>query len=130
MRDVRGYAYAVIDDHALLPFRCADGPRPLDRARLPADASPTRHRLLRAHGPQPPEGLLDVDEDLATEECLGLREAFEELEASTRLVRVSFTADAENGVHAVHRGHLHLEPDRTFTWPCRERLPVAPVQVE
>lgn len=53
VRDVRGYEYAVINDHALFPFRYADRPRPLDRARLPANASPTRHRLFRAHGPQP-----------------------------------------------------------------------------
>lgn len=84
VRDVRGYEYAVINDHALFPFRYADRRRPLDRARLPANASPTRHRLFRAHGPQPPEGLFDVDEDLATEEYLGLHEAFEELGASTR----------------------------------------------
>lgn len=130
VRDVRGYEYAVINDHALFPFRYADRPRPLDRARLPANASPTRHRLLGAHGPQPPEGLFDVDEDLATEEYLGLHDAFEELGASTRLVCVFFTADAENGIHAIHWGDAHLEPDRTFTWPYRERLPVAPVQLE
>jgi hypothetical protein len=104
VRDVRGYEYAVINDHALFPFRYADRPRPLDRARLPANASPTRHRLLRAHGPQPPGGLFDVDEDLVTEEYLGLRETFEELGASTRLVCVFFTADAENDIHAIHWG--------------------------
>ncbi|MGW2615807.1 hypothetical protein [Streptomyces sp. NPDC001500] len=129
VRDVRGYEYAVINDHALFPFRYADRPRPLDRARLPANASPTRHRLLRAHGPQPAEGLFDVDEDLATEEYLGLHEVFEELGAATRLVCVFFTADAENGIHAIHWGDAHLEPDRTFTWPHREQLPVAPVRL-
>ncbi|NEE10148.1 hypothetical protein G3M58_27325, partial [Streptomyces sp. SID7499] len=88
VRDVRGYEYAVINDHALFPFRYADRPRPLDRARLPANASPTRQRLFRAHGPQSPEGLFEVDDDLVTEEYLGLHEAFEELGASTRLVCV------------------------------------------
>ncbi|MFF9300504.1 hypothetical protein [Streptomyces sp. NPDC014764] len=130
VRDVRGYEYAVINDHALFPYRYSDRPRPLDRARLPANASPTRHRLLRAHGPQPPEALFDVDEDLATEEYLGLHEAFEELGACTRLVCVFFTADVKNGIHAIHWGDAHLEPDRTFTWPYREQLPIAPVQVE
>ncbi|MFE2392216.1 hypothetical protein ACFXC0_26170 [Streptomyces althioticus] len=129
VRDVRGYEYAVINDHALFPFRYADRPRPLDRARLPANASPTRQRLFRAHGPQSPEGLFEVD-DLVTEEYLGLHEAFEELGASTRLVCVFFTADAENGIHAIHWGDAHLEPDRTFTWPYREQLPVAPTQME
>jgi hypothetical protein len=123
VRDVRGYEYAVINDYALFPFRYADRPRPLDRVRLPANASPTRHRLFRAHGPQPPEGLFDVDEGLATEEYLGLHEAFEDLGASTRLVCVFFTADVENGIHAIHWGDAHLEPDRTFTWPYRERWP-------
>ncbi|MFP1663284.1 hypothetical protein ACLCDR_17745 [Streptomyces cavourensis] len=130
VRDVRGYEYAVINDHALFPFRYGDRPKPLDRARLPANASPTRHRLFRAHGPQPPEGLFDVGEDLATEEYLGLHEAFEELGSSTRLVCVFFTADAENGIHAIHWGDAHLEPDRTFTWPYREQLHVAPMQLE
>ncbi|MFF9666439.1 hypothetical protein ACF1FY_30645 [Streptomyces althioticus] len=130
VRDVRGYEYAVINDHALFPFRYADRPRPLDRARLPADASPTRQRLFRAHGPQSPEGLFEVDDDLVTEEYLGLHEAFEELGASTRLVCVFFTADAENGIHAIHWGDARLEPDRTFTWPYKEQFPVAPAQME
>ncbi|MFF8452476.1 hypothetical protein ACF06Q_32990 [Streptomyces leeuwenhoekii] len=130
VRDVRGYEYAVINDHALFPFRYADRPRALDRARLPANASPTRQRLFRAHGPQSPEGLFEVDDDLVTEEYLGLHEAFEELGASTRLVCVFFTADAENGIHAIHWGDAHLEPDRTFTWPYKEQLPVAPAQME
>ncbi|MEU8562757.1 hypothetical protein AB0C45_14880 [Streptomyces cyaneofuscatus] len=130
VRDVRGYEYAVINDHALFPFRYADRPRPLDRARLPANASPTRQRLFRAHGPQSPEGLFEVDDDLVTEEYLGLHEAFEGLGASIRLVCVFFTADAENGIHAIHWGDAHLEPDRTFTWPYKEQLPVAPAQME
>ncbi|MEV7752595.1 hypothetical protein [Streptomyces griseofuscus] len=130
VRDVRGYEYAVIHDHALLPFRYADKPRPLDRARLPSNASPTRRRLFRAHGPQQPEGLFDLDDGLATEEYLGLHEAFEELGASTKLICVFFTADAENGIHAIHWGEAHLEPDRTFTWPYKEQLPVAPVPLE
>lgn len=66
----------------------------------------------------------------STEEYLGLHEAFEELGASTRLVCVFFTAGAENGIHAIHWGDAHLEPDRTFTWPYREQLPVAPVPLE
>jgi hypothetical protein len=130
VRDVRGYEYAVINDHALFPYRYADRPRSLDRARLPANASPTRQRLFRAHGPQSPEGLFEVDDDLVTEEYLGLHEAFEELGASTRLVCVFFTADAENGIHAIHWGDARLEPDRTFTWPYKEQLLVAPAQME
>ncbi|MGA5442727.1 hypothetical protein ACPCKW_24855 [Streptomyces griseoincarnatus] len=130
VRDVRGYEYAVINDHALFPYRYADKPRPLDRARLPANASPTRQRLFRAHGPQSPDGLFEVDDDLVTEEYLGLHDAFKELGASTRLVCVFFTADAENGIHAIHWGDARLEPDRTFTWPYKEQLPVAPAQME
>ncbi|MGQ4442467.1 hypothetical protein ACN6LI_008365 [Streptomyces violaceoruber] len=130
VRDVRGYEYAVIHDHALFPFRYADKPKPLDRARLPANVSPTRRRLFRAHGPQGPDALFDVDGTVATEEYLGLQEAFEELGASTRLVCVFFTADAENGIHAIHWGEAHLEPDRTFTWLYKEQLPVAPVPLE
>ncbi|WP_346153062.1 hypothetical protein [Streptomyces labedae] len=130
VRDVRGYEYAVINGHALFPFRYADRPRPVDRARLPANVSPTRRRLFQAHGPQSPDGLFEVDGGLATEEYLGLHEAFEELGASTRLVCVFFTADAEKGIHAIHWGEAHLEPDRTFTWPHRQQLPVAPVPIE
>ncbi|MFE5665921.1 hypothetical protein ACFQ7W_18535 [Streptomyces niveus] len=130
VRDVRGYEYAVINDHAFFPFRYADRPSPLDRARLPSNASPTRRRLFRAHGPQPPEGLFDLDDDLATDEYLGLHEAFEELGAATKLVCVFFTADAENGVHAIHWGEARLEPDRTFTWQHNEQFPVARVPLE
>ncbi|NJQ15106.1 hypothetical protein HCN52_09130 [Streptomyces bohaiensis] len=126
VRDVRGYEYAVINDHALFPLRYAAGPKPLDRARLPANASPTRRRLFRAHGPQPPAGLFEID-DVATEQYLGDREAFEELGAATKLVCVFFTADVNGGVHAIHWGEAHLEPDRTFTWLHREELPLAPV---
>ncbi|MGW5096018.1 hypothetical protein ACWEQ1_15005 [Streptomyces nodosus] len=125
-----GYEYAVINDHALFPFRYADKPRPLDRARLSSNASPTRRRLFRAHGSQSPDGLFEVDSGLATEEYLGLHEAFEELGASTRLVCAFFTTDAENGIHVIHWGEARLEPDRTFTWPYREQLPVATVLLE
>ncbi|MGX4691570.1 hypothetical protein [Streptomyces sp. JNUCC 63] len=127
VRDVRGYEYAVINEHALFPYRYADRPKPLDRARLPSNASPTRRRLFRAHGPQSPEGLFELDDDLTTEEYLELHEAFEELGASTKLVCVFFTADVEGGIHVIHWGEAHLEPDRTFTWPYSEQLPVAPV---
>ncbi|MEU8031887.1 hypothetical protein AB0C13_25125 [Streptomyces sp. NPDC049099] len=130
VRDVRGYEYAVINGHALFPFRYADKPKPLERARLPSNASPTRRRLFRAHGPQPSEGLFDLDDGLVTEEYLGLHEAFEELGASTKLICVFFTADAENGIHAIHWGEAHLEPDRTFQWLYKEQLPVAPVPLE
>ncbi|GHF68023.1 hypothetical protein [Streptomyces thermodiastaticus] len=127
VRDIRGYEYAVINEHVLFPYRYADKPRPLECARLPADTSPTRRRLFRAHGPQEPDGLFEVDAGLATEEYLGLHEAFEELGASTELVCVFFTADAENGIHLIHWGQARLEPDRTFTWLHKEQLPVAPV---
>ncbi|GAA1016973.1 MULTISPECIES: hypothetical protein [Streptomyces] len=130
VRDVRGYEYAVINDHALFPFKYANRPRPLIHARLPANASPTRRRLFHAHGPQAQDGLFDVDDDLATEEYLGLRETFEELGRSTKLVCVFFTADAENGIHVIHWGEARLEPDRTFTWLHKEQLPVAPVPLE
>nr|WSX22275.1 hypothetical protein OG690_22200 [Streptomyces tubercidicus] len=130
VRNVRGYEYAVINDHALFPFRYADRPRHLDRARLPSNASPTRRRLFSAHGPQAPAGLFDLDDDLLTEEYLELHEAFEELGASTKLVCVFFTAAVETGVHVIHWGDAHLEPDRTFTWHHSEQLPVAPQPLE
>ncbi len=126
VRDVRGYEYAVINDHALFPFKYADRPRPLERARLASNASPTRRRMLLGHGPQHPEGLFPLDEDLTTEEYEELHQTFEELGASTKLVCVFFTADPENGIHAIHWGEALLQPDRTFTWPYSERLPVAP----
>ncbi|WP_307127245.1 hypothetical protein [Streptomyces sp. B1I3] len=125
VRDVRGYEYAVINDHALFPYRYADQPRPLDRARLASNTSPTRRRLFRAHGPEPADALFELDDDLTTEDYLELHEAFEELGASTKLVCVFFTADPENGIHAIHWGDARLEPDRTFTWPNKEQLPVA-----
>ncbi|MEU5773031.1 hypothetical protein ABZ819_06950 [Streptomyces venezuelae] len=127
VRDVRGYEYAVIQEYALFPYRYADRLKPLDRARLPSNVSPTRRRLFRAHGPKSPEGLFELDDGLTTEEYIGVHEAFEELGASTKLVCVFFTADAENGIHAIHWGEAHLEPDRSFTWPHSEQLPVAPV---
>ncbi|WP_031510238.1 hypothetical protein [Streptomyces megasporus] len=130
VRDVRGYEYAVINEHALFPYRYADRLRPLDRARLPSNASPTRRRLFWAHGPQPPEGLFELDDNLTTEEYLELHEAFEELGASTKLVCVFFTADVESGIHVIHWGEAHLEPDRTFTWPYSEQLSVASVPLE
>lgn len=126
VRDVRGYEYAVINDHALFPFRYADRPRPIDQARLASNTSPTRRRLFRAHGPEPQDGLFELDDDLTTDDYLDLHEAFEELGASTKLVCVFYTADPESGIHAIHWGDAHLEPDRTFTWPYKEQLPVAP----
>ncbi|GAA3616649.1 hypothetical protein ACG5V6_04930 [Streptomyces chitinivorans] len=130
VREVFGYEYAVINDHALFPFRYADRPRPLDHARLPSKASLTRRRMLRAHGPEPRDALFDLDDDLTTEEYLALHEAFEELGASTRLVCVFFTAGVENGVHAIYWGQARLEPDRTFDWLRKEQLPVAPQPLE
>jgi hypothetical protein len=107
-------------------LKYADRPRPLDRARLPSDASATRRRLLRAHGLQAADALFKGD--LATEESLGLHGALEELRASTKLVCV-FTADVENGIHVSHWGEAHLEVDRTFTRPYREQMLVAPVSL-
>ncbi|MFF1955983.1 hypothetical protein ACFVWX_03120 [Streptomyces sp. NPDC058220] len=126
VRDVRGYEYAVVNDHALFPFKYADRPKPLDRARLASDASPTRRRMLLGHGPEPQEGLFPVDEDLTTQEYEELHETFEALGASTKLVCLFFTADPERGIHAIHWGDAHLEPDRTFTCLYSEQLPVAP----
>ncbi|WP_030546327.1 hypothetical protein [Streptomyces albus] len=130
VRNVRGYEYAVVNEHALFPYRYADRPRPLDRARLPANASPTRQRLFRAHGPRPQEGLFELDDDLTTAEYLELHEVYEELGAATKLVCVFFTADAESGIHVIHWGEARLEPDRTFTWLHHGQLPVAPVPLE
>lgn len=130
VRDVRGYEYAVINDHALFPFKYADCPRPLYRARLAANASPTRRRMLLGHGPQPQEGLFPLGDDLTTEEYEELHETFEALGASTKLVCVFFTADPESGIHAIHWGDAHLEPDRTFTWLYSEQIPVAPQPLE
>ncbi|MFE7673610.1 hypothetical protein ACFU5N_15510 [Streptomyces albidoflavus] len=125
VREVRGYEYAVVNDHALFPFKYADRPRPLGRARLPRDVSPTRRRMFQAHGPGSQDTLFDLDDDLATEEYRGMHEAFEELGASTKLVCLFFTADAESGIHVIHWGQAHLEPDRTFSWRWNEELPVA-----
>ncbi|MDG4859052.1 hypothetical protein P8605_12955 [Streptomyces sp. T-3] len=126
VREVLGYEYAVINDHALFPFKYADRPRPLDRARLPSKASPTRRRMFWAHGPNPQDGLFEIDDDMTTEEYQQLHEAFEELGASTKLVCLFFTADVESGIHAIDWGQARLEPDRTFTWIHSEELPVAP----
>ncbi|WP_367321803.1 hypothetical protein [Streptomyces sp. HUAS ZL42] len=130
VREVLGYEYAVINDHALFPFKYADKPRPLDRARLPAKASYTRRRMFRAHGPKARPALFDLDDDLTTEEYLQLHEAFEELGASTQLVCLFFTADVESGIHAIYWGQAHLEPDRTFDWLHSEQLPVATQPLE
>ncbi len=131
VRDVRGYEYAVINERALFPYRYADRPRPLAHARLPANTSATRQRLLTAHAPESKqEGLFEVGDDLTTEECRRLHEAFEELGDSTKLVCVFFTAHEESGIHVIHWGEAHLEPDRTFTWLYSEQLPVAPVPLE
>jgi hypothetical protein len=130
VRDIRGYSYALINDHALFPFKYASRPTPLDRARLAADVSSTRRRMLIGHGPDPQDGLFPLDEGLVTDEYEQLHEAFEELGATTKLVCVFFTADPERGVHAIHWGDAHLEPDRTFTWLHSERLPIAPLPLE
>ncbi|MFI6766937.1 hypothetical protein [Streptomyces sp. NPDC050355] len=130
VREVLGYEYPVINDHALFPFKYADRPRPLDRARLPTQASLTRRRMFRAHGPQARPALFDLDDSLTTEEYLQLHEAFEELGASTRLVCLFFTADVESGIHAIFWGQARLEPDRTFDWVHNEQLPVAPQPLE
>lgn len=130
VRDVRGYEYAVINDHALFPFKYADRPKPLERARLAANASPTRRRMLLGHGPEPQDGLFPLDDDLTTEEYEELHETFEALGASTKLVCLFFTADPENGIHVIHWGDAHLEADRTFTWFHSEQLQVAPQPLE
>ncbi|MEU4306567.1 hypothetical protein [Streptomyces rochei] len=130
VREVLGYEYAVINDHALFPFKYAARPRPLDRARLPSKTSATRRRMFRAHGPEPRDALFELDDDLTTGEYLQLHEAFEELGASTKLVCLFFTADVESGIHVIHWGQAHLEPDRTFDWLYSEQLPVAPQPLE
>ncbi|OON77715.1 hypothetical protein [Streptomyces tsukubensis] len=125
VRDVRGYEYAVVNDHALFPFKYADRPKPFERARLAANASPTRRRMLLSHGPDPQEGLFSLDDEYTTEKYEDLHETFEALGASTKLVCLIFTADPEGGIHVIHWGDAHLEPDRTFTWLHHEQLRVA-----
>ncbi|MBJ6635058.1 hypothetical protein [Streptomyces sp. I5] len=130
VRDLRGYEYAVINDHALFPFKYANRLKPLERARLAADASPTRRRMLLGHGPEPEDGLFPLDDEYTTEEYEGLRETFEALGASTKLVCLFFTADPEGGIHVIHWGDARLEPDRTFTWLYSEQLRVATQPLE
>ncbi|WP_415950590.1 hypothetical protein [Streptomyces sp. KLOTTS4A1] len=130
VRDVRGYEYAVIEDHALFPFKYANRPTPLERARLAADASPTRRRMLLSHGPEPQEGLFDLEGEFTSDEYEELHETFEALGAATKLVCLFFTADAESGIHAIHWGQARLEPDRTFAWLHSEQLPLAAPQIE
>ncbi|WP_405743459.1 hypothetical protein OG422_16060 [Streptomyces sp. NBC_01525] len=130
VRDVRGYEYAVVNECLLFPYKYANRSRPLARARLAADASPTRRRLLLAHGPQPDGELFPLGEEQKPEKYEELHETFEELGAATRLVCLFFTANAEDGIHAIHWGDARLEPNRTFTWLHGEQLPVAPPCVE
>ncbi|MFE7395992.1 hypothetical protein [Streptomyces sp. NPDC057557] len=122
VRELRGYAYAVINGHALFPFRYADRAVPLDRARLRANVSPQRRRMLTAHGPEAPEGLFPLDDILTTDAYQELHEAFEELGRTTKLVSVFFTSAWEDGVHAIYWGDAHLDGDRTFIWSHVEPL--------
>ncbi|MFB6627578.1 hypothetical protein ACFCWD_29310 [Streptomyces sp. NPDC056374] len=127
VRELRGYDFAVINGWALFPFKYSDRPIPLDRARLRADASAQRKRLLTAHGPDPDEGLFplqDVPTTIAYDE---IHQAFEELGRSTKLISVFFTAARSDGIHSFHWGEARLEDDRTFTWSHVEPLPPLPV---
>ncbi|MEV5179211.1 hypothetical protein AB0K88_05485 [Streptomyces werraensis] len=130
VRDLRGYEYAVINDHALFPFKYANRLKPLEQARLAADASPTRRRILLSHGPDPEDGLFPLNEEYTTEEYESLHETFEALGGSTKLVCLFFTADPEGGIHVIHWGDARLEPDRIFTWLHSEQLQVAPQSFE
>lgn len=122
VRELRGYAYAVLNGHALFPFRYADRPTPLSRARLRADVSPQRRRMLTAHGPEAPEGLFPLDDIPTTDEYDMLHEAYEELGRMTKLVSLFFTSSRTDGIHAIHWGDAHLDADRTFTWSHEEQL--------
>ncbi|MFE1902219.1 hypothetical protein ACFW96_00915 [Streptomyces gardneri] len=128
VRELRGYAFAVINGWALFPFKYSDRPIPLDRARLRADVSAQRKRLLTAHGPEPREALFPLEAVSTTPEYDKLHEAFEELGRSTKLVSVFFTAARGKGIHSIHWGEAHLEDDRTFTWSYVEPLPPRPAE--
>ncbi|MGW7293099.1 hypothetical protein ACWGIB_12040 [Streptomyces xiamenensis] len=52
-RDVRGYEYAVINEHALFPLKYGNRPCALHLARVASSASPTRRRLLCVGGTAP-----------------------------------------------------------------------------
>ncbi|MFJ9613668.1 hypothetical protein [Streptomyces noursei] len=80
--------------------------------------------MLLSRGPEPQDGLFPLDPEFTTEEYERLHETFEVLGAGTRLVSLFFTADPENGIHAIHWGDARLEPDRTFTWLHCEQLRV------
>ncbi|MEU1197633.1 hypothetical protein ABZ446_15550 [Streptomyces sp. NPDC005813] len=86
--------------------------------------------MLLGHGPQPQGRLFTLDDDRTTEGYEELCETFEALGASTGLVCLFFTADPENGIHAIHWGDARLEPDHTFTWLCSGRHRVAPRPLE
>lgn len=121
-RDLLGRPYPILNDHALFPFRYADHPMPLERARLKQAPSPHRRRLFTAHGPAEQEALFPMDDSLSTEAYEQLHAAFEQLGEVTKLVSVFFTSDVQSGIHTIHWGDARLEPDRTFSWAYQEAL--------
>jgi len=123
-RVLRGREFAVIVGHALFPLRYANRAQPLEKARLKSSASLQRRRLLTAHAPQQ-AALFDIDDDLTTDEYEELHRTYEELGATTKLVSVFFTSDVDAGIHQIWWGEATLEPDRTFSWAHKERLPVS-----
>ena len=85
--------------------------------------------LIKRDGPEPQAGLCPIDDELRTEEYEELHEIFEALGASTKHVGLLHGRPGERRPRHPW-GDAHLEPDRTFTWPYREQLPVAPVPLE
>ncbi|MER5636078.1 hypothetical protein ABT095_03900 [Kitasatospora sp. NPDC002227] len=124
VRVLGGRPYSILQGRALFPFRYANKPTPLGKARLRADVSQRKRRMLTAHSPEP-DTLFPVEELTTTKEYKELHEAFEELGQQTTLVSVFYTSDVTHGVHAIHWGEAHLEPDRTFSWLHSESLPTA-----
>jgi hypothetical protein len=55
---------------------------------------------------------------------------FEALGAVTKIGCLFFATGPENGIHTIHWGDAHLEPDRTFTRLCSEQLQLPPGSFE
>ncbi|WP_432105746.1 hypothetical protein [Streptomyces sp. bgisy091] len=115
----------IVADHVIYPIRYAKADVPVTAARL-RRATGLRADLIRRHGPQPRQGVLDLEfEEIEEQDA---HRDLEQLPPNVSLVLIAYACSMGNGVMRLEWGSAELRrEDRYLIWHHHEPLPVSRV---
>jgi hypothetical protein len=119
---LQGRTLMIVADHVIYPIRYAKKDAPVTAARL-RRATGFRADLIRRHGPEPRQQMLDLGIDE-----LEVDETHPELDLladDVRLVLVGYACSMTQGVMRIEWGSAELQrEDRYLLWHHHEPLPL------